>query len=1134
MTPRLPRPWEILLCSALTVVWISALSGVSANPVVAQVLYGSLVGRVTDPSGGAISGATVTVINVQTNQSRTATTDVRGMYSLIDLPGGTYTVKVSQPGFRAFERTGVLVTLNEVTRVNVQLELGAVTETVTVTAEVPALQTDTSEVHVEVGRTEVENLPVPLGRNYQQLYRTLPGFTPPENRHSIPTNPARALSFYVNGAARSMNNTRIDGVSTYNIQLPHVNSYVPTLESVQQVNVVTNAFDAEQGFAAGAAINVETKSGTNEFHGSLFEYHSNQHIKAWPMRFENAALNTGNKPKFIDNAFGGTFGGPFKRDRLFFFTSYEGLYQRQAAQRIATIPTAAMRKGDLSSASQAVYDPLTGDQVSGMSRTPFPGNIIPLSRLDPIVQKILSFVPPTNLPGDTRNYFVSAPFVWNRNQVDSKINYYATSKLTLTGTFGFLHYSDIAPTIFGEAAIGPLIGPGGNPGHGSGNTYRTTIMGTYTFTPTFLMDAHFGYAKQGTDSQQPGLGKNIGKDILGIPGTNGTRRFESGWPQFDLDGFDDIGITSNFMPYYRHDPQSQYVVNFNWIRGDHNLRFGTDIYRQALNHIQAEFLGEAYGASGGFRFRGTVTRTCLAIDPDNPRNCVKTSSGSRNNGMGTFLLGLPDARSRTLQVPDSYHIRARLYSAYLRDRWNVTPRLTANFGLRWEYIPVATRPDRGIERYDFETNEILLCGTASIPKDCGITTSKRHFTPRVGLAYRATDTLVLRAGYGINTDPYIAMELLRANYPILAALWQTDDRGSLFPVGRLAEGIPPIPVPDTSRGRVQLPTGVGYGGWPQQFQRGYVQSWNFFIQKELPENFTGQVGYVATRAIKQIAFMNFNAGQVVGAGKDGQPLFRKFSRDADTILIYPVGNSHYDGLQASLQRRFSGGLALTVNYTWSKSISSVVDASESPEIQVFQALHLNRSVSDFDRTHNVAITSVWALPFGKGKRWGGSSSLASALLGGWQVNSIINWMTGRPFTVYGSGSGFNTPGSSQTADQVKPIVRKLGGVGVGTPFYDPTAFADPNAARFGTTGFNILRGPGLFNWDFGVFREFSLSERYKLQFRMESFNFTNTPHLGQPDNDVTSDNFMTITSTTNLAREGIDERQFRFGLRLSF
>ena len=1135
MSATLRQPQGIVRPCFYTLLTLAVMLALgSPNRAQAQVLYGSLVGQVADSSDAAVSGAVVTILNLRTNQSRETKTDLRGSYSFIDLRGGTYTLKISQQGFRTYEKTGVTVTLNAVTRVDVHLELGAVTETVTVTAEAPSLQTDTSEVHANVGTTEVENLPVPLGRNYQQLYRTLPGFTPPENQHSIPTNPARALSFYVNGAGRSMNNTRVDGVSTYNIQLPHVNSYVPTLESLQEVNVVTNSFDAEQGFAAGAAINVETKGGTNEFHGSAFAYHSNQHIKAWPMRFENAGSNVGNKPKFIDNALGGTLGGPIAKNKLFFFTSYEGTFQRQAAERFNTIPTMAMRSGNLSSASQVVYDPLSGDQVAGMGRLPFSGNVIPAARLDPIAQKILSFIPPTNLSGDTRNFYVNAPFAYNRNQIDAKINYNPTSKLTFTGTFGFLRYSTVSPTIFGEAAIGRLIGPGGNPGNGSGDTYRTTIMGTYTFTPNFLMDAHYGYAKQGTNSVQLGLDKNVGSDVLGIPGTNGPRQFEGGWPQFDLDGFEDIGIPSNYMPYYRNDPQSQYVVNFNWIKGKHNIRFGMDLYRQALNQIQAEFLGASYGASGGFRFRGTVTRSCLEVDPNDTSNCVKTSSGSRNNGMGTFLLGLPDVRSRTLQVPDEYHIRTKLYSTYVRDRWNVTPKLTANFGLRWEYIPVPTRPERGIERYDLDTNEILLCGIGSTPKDCGITTSKKQFTPRIGLAYRATDTLVIRSGYGITTDPYIAMELLRANYPILAALWETDDRGDLFPVGRLKDGIPAIPIPDISSGKVPLPTGVGYGGWPQNFQRGYVQSWNFFVQKELPRNFTAQVGYVATRAVRQIAFMNFNAGQVVGAGKDGQPLFAKFRRDADTILMYPVGNGRYDGLQATLQRRFSSGVALTVNYTYSKSISSVADPSEQPNIQVFSDMYKNRSVSGFDRTHNVGINNVWELPFGRGKKWGGDNAVVSALLGGWQLNSVISMMGGRPFSVDGSGSGFNTPGSSQTADQVKPEVQKFGDIGIGTPYYDPTAFVDPNAARYGNTGFNILRGPGIFNWDFGVFREFAITERYRLQFRMESFNFTNTPHFGQPDTDVTSSDFMTITGKTNLAREGIDERQFRFGLRLSF
>src|SRR5438093_1746754 len=274
----------------------------------AQVLYGSIVGDVKDASGAAIPGATVIVTNKGTNLTRQFITDETGGYRFTDLPTGNYNRNVGQPGFKTFDQTDVPVRLNNVTRVDVVLEVGAAAETVTVTAAPPVLQTDTSEVHADLAANELENLPVPLGRNYQQVYRTLPGFSPPVNSHSVPTNPARALEFNVNGTSDNQNNTRVDGVSTYNVFLPHVVSYIPTLESIQEVNVVTNSFSAEQGFAGGAAINLQTKSGTNSLHGSLFEYHSNNHLKAWPDRFADAALNTGNKPKLIYNQFGGTAG----------------------------------------------------------------------------------------------------------------------------------------------------------------------------------------------------------------------------------------------------------------------------------------------------------------------------------------------------------------------------------------------------------------------------------------------------------------------------------------------------------------------------------------------------------------------------------------------------------------------------------------------------------------------------------------------------------------------------------------------------------------------------------------------------------------------------------------------------------
>ncbi len=422
----------------------------------------------------------------------------------------------------------------------------------------------------------------------------------------------------------------------------------------------------------------------------------------------------------------------------------------------------------------------------------------------------------------------------------------------------------------------------------------------------------------------------------------------------------------------------------------------------------------------------------------------------------------------------------------------------------------------------------------SVPIGCGVEISKRRFAPRLGLAYRATNKFVIRAGYGITNDPFPASELLRANYPVLIALGVTPPGGNdLLPAGSLAQGIPAITVPDYGDGVIDIPNNVGFQGLPKQFKRGYIQSWNFMLQGELGYGFTAQAGYVATRQVRQLGYLDINAGQVLGAGDAGRPLYAKFERIASTTFATPLSTSHYDSLQASLERRFSAGLQLAVNYTWSKSLGNVDNNDSAPNIQALPYFHLNRALTNYDRTHNLQITNIWELPFGKGKRWVSGGGVGSAILGGWQVNNFIGLMSGYPFTVYASGN-MNLPGSTQTADQVNPTVAKLGGIGEGNPFYDPTAFADVTEARFGTSGFNSLRGPGWVNWDFGLFREFAITERFKLQFRLESFNFTNTPHFDNPDSDVTSDTFMVTESVLSLSREGLDERQFRFGLRLSF
>jgi Carboxypeptidase regulatory-like domain/TonB dependent receptor-like, beta-barrel len=1151
---REARRWT----AALPCLSLAALIVILAVPEEgsAQVLYGSILGDVKDASGAYIRGAAVGVVNKSTGLARQGITDAAGRFNFPDLPAGVYSLKASQQGFKTFEQTEVTVNINSVTRVNVALEIGSMGDTVTVSAEPPKLQTETAEVHVNLAGSELTNLPVPLGRNYQQVYRMLPGFAPPANSHSIPTNPARSLEFTVNGTSDDQNNTRIDGVSTTHIQLPHVVSYIPTLESIDEVNVVTNSMDAEQGLAGGAAVNLQTRSGSNAIHGSAFEHFTNQSLKAWPMRFGDVALNTGDKPEASYNQFGATIGGPIKKNKVFFFVSYESTRDHRTVDRTVTVPTQAMVKGDFSASPTPIYDPLSGDP-DGSGRTQFqvlPGdpnyalcdtatnpnclNIIPAARMDPIAMKVASFIPANNIDRDRNNYFVSGPFTFDRHQVDSRFDYNVNSKLNLAGTFGMLHYRTNVPTVFGDAAVGRPIGGSSNPGHGHGNTYRLTVMGTYIFSPTFLMDAHYGWAKQGTASEQPGLGTNIGSSVLGIPGTNGPRLFESGWPAFEFEGGDDfatVGINENFMPYYRHDPQSQYVMNFNLIKRKHNVRFGADFYHMALNQAQAEFITGGFGAQGGFGFNRGITLRCEAVDPVTG-NCEETSSSSRYNSFAAFLIGQAAQLGRTLQVPDEYHLRAKLYSLYARDRWTVTDRLTIDYGVRWEYFPTPTRPDRGIERYDVETGKVLLCGVGSVPEDCGFETSNAGFAPRIGLAYRLGEKAVARAGYGLTRDPYAAMELIRANYPILIQVKRESPDG-LTPAGTLAQGIPALQVPAEGNGILDIPSDYAWGGYPTKLDRGYIQSWNLTFQRELPWSFTGQIGYVATRSIRQLGLVDINAGQVIGAGDEGKPLLARFGRTASTVFVQPVGNGRYDSLQVQLQRRFTAGLSLNLSYTWGKAISPNENSSlplGDHGIQAVSYMSRNRALTSTDRTHNVGIMSVWEIPVGKGRRWLSGGGVLSSIVGGWQMNNMISIMSGVPFTVLADGTSLNLPGSTQTADQVKPV-NKLGGVGRGTPYYDPTSFADITAARFGNTGFYMLRGPGLFNWDFGLTREFGLSKTVKLQLRVEAFNFTNTPHLAIPDNNIgDGEDFMTITSVQDLSREGIDERQFRVGLRVVF
>jgi hypothetical protein len=463
----------------------------------------------------------------------------------------------------------------------------------------------------------------------------------------------------------------------------------------------------------------------------------------------------------------------------------------------------------------------------------------------------------------------------------------------------------------------------------------------------------------------------------------------------------------------------------------------------------------------------------------------------------------------------------------VRDRWQLNQKLTLNYGVRWEYYPMPTRAGRGFERYNPVDNRMYIGGVGDVPNDLGVSASKRLFAPRFGFAYRATNNMVVRGGYGISWDPYSLARALRTNHPVLSEL-VVPSANALFPASPLSAGIPPVPSADLGNGIIPIPANVSAQTVPNELNRGYIQSWNLTLQRTLFGGFVGEMGYVATRQIRQLGYRELNWAPV-GGGTAGRQLVRQFGRTADTRQVSPIGGSHYDSLQARLQRRFFRGYSLTASYTWGKGIStSGLDRSDSAlRIVILEYYDLNRSVSGFVRAHNFQATNIFALPFGKGQRWLNEGGLLSRVVGNWQTNSIVSLMTGRPFSITGSATSLNAPGNTQRADQVKPDVKILGGVGRGQPYFDTTAYAPVTEPRFGTAGFNSLYGPGRVNWDFSVFRIFQITEGSKLEFRAESFNFTNTPKFGNPAANVSATGFGEITAAS-------EERQFQVGLRFQF
>ena len=1019
-------------CAPLILVCALALL-LSPSAAYGQVLYGSLTGSVTDASQAAVPGATVRVVNMGTGMTKEATTNESGIYLFSDLQPGQYRVTVAATAFGSILSEGLTIEANRVRRLDASLKVAHVTESIIVSAGAEALQTDRADINVSVTERQVTNLPLggSMGRNYQSLMTVVPGAVMYGEQNSDAGNPQRAISFNVNGVSRLQNNTKLDGASIVYPWLPTNVAYVPSSEAIEAVNIVTNTYNAEQGMAGGAALNLTIKTGTNDFHGTGWIFNNNSYFKA-----RNFFQTTPQNPKSIVNQFGGNFGGPVwipkvfnGKNKLFFFVNWERTTRRQTASpRFFSIAPNDLRGGNFTNTGTVIYDPASSADPT--LRTPFANNQIPTTRFDLAAVEMMKLMPQPTLPsaGYVNNFVGSGSSPFNRDNVDIKVNQVVSDKLSYFGRYSISPHNITDPPIFG-AAVGDAT-LGGQLGAALGRTQIAGAGLTYTISPTLLFDANVGYTRQRLGAQAPDLGTNYGLDLLKIPGTNGPSGMQSGMPAFQFNGtWSNLGNANTGSPFLFRD--NQYVANANlsWTKGTHTFRFGLEYWNQQINHFQPQG-GTFQTARGTFDFDGNATAL------------QNVTTGNRFNSWAGFLLGLPSRAGKVEQLRDPNSLRIPIYSWYAQDQWQVTRKLTVTLGGRWEFYPLPTRDWGGISRFDPSDGLVYIGGAGTTPVDTGVNNGKGQLVPRIGIAYRLDNKTVIRSGYAMSVDPRTFINF-RDAFPInfawsIPAAAFNGVTNAYIPVTTLRLGLQPDlyrqPV-DLTQGTIRLQGGTGTNTVPKDAMRKYIQSWNIMIQRELPSSFVVQAGYVGTRATGQMSNVNINAG-APGTGNAGRALYQQFGLTADINEIMPYKTATYDALQTQLIRRW-GGSQIGVIYTFSKAIN-YADNDTNPRIQWQPSADLNRGPAQYDRSHNFQTYWVLDSPFGKGHRWA-PNGISSKLLGGWQLNGLLSAMSGFPLTItQNNGINLNAGGSGQVPDQAKANVAVLA-ARVRTPIFGRSA-----------------------------------------------------------------------------------------------
>jgi hypothetical protein len=1063
-----------------------------ATPLRAQT--GAIVGAVTDSAGAVLPGASITVTNVDTNFERKLETTERGDYTVSLLPSGVYRIEVLFPGFRTEIAEGIELSTDDRLRIDFKLQIGSGAEHLTVTASTPLVQSETSAVSDRIDGQKIQELAL-NGRQIESLAQLVPGAVSPA--------PGSVLSyrggFNAAGSRETANSNILDGVDNND---PAINNFTlrPIVDAVQEFKVLTNSYSAEFGRSGGAQVVVSTKSGSNDYHATFWEFLRNGKLDA--RDFFNKE-DAGAKPPFHRNQFGATAGGPIVHGRTFFFGAYESIRRRQLFTSRQQVPTTAFLNGDFSAISSPLRDP------ENRSGPVFAGNVIQPGRFNPVARRILdrgSFPLPTQGLAVPNNYVAVNPFPNDVDQYNVRFDHRINQANLIYGRYGFTRDALVTPcadqTAFERFSVVGWYNTAGDgqtacvPGFGHDDVTHAqslSLVDSHIFSSRVILEVHGGFNRQ-TQAKIPFTSGKI--DIssqLGIPASRDPRDF--GHPLVDISGFSVIGDRG----YQRRaGTTGELAASINYTAKAHAIRAGADLRRIMF-------------------FAGSDVR-----------ETIRFSGDWTGNAFADFLLGFP---SETIHDPaDSFRYHTvNSYHWFLQDDYTASKRLTLNFGLRYEYNTPDTEKQNRMAQLNIETLRYETAGLNGASRAL-YNPDKNNWGPRVGFAFRpdADGQAVLRGGYGIFYDLAVVgndLFFVRNGPPFQKP--ETFEAGALPSSLTLSN-----PFPSSASAPIFDAPSID-----PHFRDAYVQHWNLGYQRKLPTNIVFDVTYVGNKGTRLVKTVDVNqAIPVAGLSQTPAQSRRPFPAYGAIPLLESSGNSTYHGLLGRLERRFSSGLGFLASYTYGHAIDDSTGANVTQDARNLKA---DRGNSDFDARHRLALSYVYQLPFGRGRTFGENWSMRlNDVLGGWEVSGISTFQSGRPVFVQLSQSSQNSnTGSTRdrpdiafvaettvVVTKVKPVIENSRDK---TVYLNPAAFSIPTRGTFGNAPRNYFNGPGTENWDLMLGKRFG-RERWNLQFRAELYNAFNHPSLNQPNRYVDAASFGTITSTL------LQNREIQFGVKLTY